>query len=198
MTTATLLGEPLPIELMNTVWADRAGKHDALSAPADVAEWLDRVGSSRVAGLDRLPAADLDDLRRRLLALRTAFLRLAGEATGDTRWATPDAESLHRAVADVNAAVVPRSPRLVWADGQATTRQERAPSDPAAAVLSTFAEEAVALFGDGNASRLRVCDGPDCGLYFVKDHPRREWCSPTCGNRVRAARHYRRHRKPVT
>jgi len=29
----------------------------------------------------------------------------------------------------------------------------------------------------------------------VKNHPRREWCSAACGNRVRAARHYRRHRK---
>ncbi|HEY0690395.1 MAG TPA: CGNR zinc finger domain-containing protein [Kribbella sp.] len=26
----------------------------------------------------------------------------------------------------------------------------------------------------------------------MKDHPRREWCSTTCGNRARAARHYAR------
>ncbi|MGW4623748.1 CGNR zinc finger domain-containing protein, partial [Streptomyces sp. NPDC004592] len=25
---------------------------------------------------------------------------------------------------------------------------------------------------------------------------RREWCSPTCGNRMRVARHYRRHHTP--
>jgi predicted RNA-binding Zn ribbon-like protein len=31
-------------------------------------------------------------------------------------------------------------------------------------------------------------------LYFVKTHPRREWCSVACGNRVRAARHYQRGR----
>jgi predicted RNA-binding Zn ribbon-like protein len=192
MTTATLLGEPLPIELMNTVWDDRAGKHDALSAPDGLPDWLTRVGN-RLPG--PLAPADIDRLRRRLPPLRQALLRLAAEATGDTRWAPSDAGSLARAVADVNAAVVPRSPQLVWAGGRAASRQERAPRDPVAAVLSTFAEEAVALFGDGDESRLRVCDGPDCGLYFVKNHPRREWCSSTCGNRVRAARHYRRHRK---
>jgi predicted RNA-binding Zn ribbon-like protein len=32
-------------------------------------------------------------------------------------------------------------------------------------------------------------------LYFVKRHPRREWCSAGCGNRARVARHYHRHRK---
>ncbi|MFI6847287.1 CGNR zinc finger domain-containing protein [Kitasatospora sp. NPDC050467] len=34
--------------------------------------------------------------------------------------------------------------------------------------------------------------GPGCVLYFVKKHPRREWCSAGCGTRARAARHYER------
>jgi hypothetical protein len=53
-----------------------------------------------------------------------------------------------------------------------------------------------------DSPRLRACQAPGCVLYFVKDHPRREWCSTACGNRARAARHYRRHRDhaetPVT
>ena len=36
-TTAPLLGEPLPVELMNTIWADREGVHDALTTPAEAA-----------------------------------------------------------------------------------------------------------------------------------------------------------------
>jgi predicted RNA-binding Zn ribbon-like protein len=35
---------------------------------------------------------------------------------------------------------------------------------------------------------------PNCVLFFIKDHPRREWCSPGCGNRARVAHHYDRHR----
>jgi len=45
--------------------------------------------------------------------------------------------------------------------------------------------------------RLRACQAPGCVLYFVRDHPRREWCSTTYGNRARAARHYRRHHPPA-
>jgi predicted RNA-binding Zn ribbon-like protein len=35
---------------------------------------------------------------------------------------------------------------------------------------------------------LRACGAPGCVLMFVKDHPRREWCSVACGNRARQAR----------
>ncbi|WP_440101770.1 CGNR zinc finger domain-containing protein [Streptosporangium sp. H16] len=40
---------------------------------------------------------------------------------------------------------------------------------------------------------LRACTAPRCVRYFVKKHGRQEWCKPSCGNRARAARHYRRH-----
>ncbi|MCB0944909.1 MAG: CGNR zinc finger domain-containing protein, partial [Mycobacterium sp.] len=54
---------------------------------------------------------------------------------------------------------------------------------------------AVELLTGPAAVRLRACNAPGCVLYFVKTHPRREWCSEGCGNRVRAARHYQRTRK---
>jgi predicted RNA-binding Zn ribbon-like protein len=60
--------------------------------------------------------------------------------------------------------------------------------------LAQVAEQAVALLGGADATRLRACYAPGCVLYFVKTHPRRAWCSVACGNRVRAARHYQRAR----
>jgi hypothetical protein len=45
------------------------------------------------------------------------------------------------------------------------------------------------------AALLRACGAPGCVLMFLKDHPRREWCSNACGNRARQARHYDRTRK---
>ncbi|MFB7310435.1 CGNR zinc finger domain-containing protein [Streptomyces sp. NPDC056192] len=30
--------------------------------------------------------------------------------------------------------------------------------------------------------------------YFIKEHPRQEWCMPSCGIRPRVARHRERHR----
>jgi predicted RNA-binding Zn ribbon-like protein len=60
--------------------------------------------------------------------------------------------------------------------------------------LGAIAHSAIGLLTDEEAARLRRCDGPDCELLFVATNLRRRWCSPTrCGNRVRGARHYRRH-----
>ena len=55
-------------------------------------------------------------------------------------------------------------------------------------------DAAVRLFTGPERESLRACHAPGCVLYFVKSHPRREWCSVACGNRVRAARHYQRAR----
>ncbi|MDR6317410.1 putative RNA-binding Zn ribbon-like protein [Actinoplanes couchii] len=57
-----------------------------------------------------------------------------------------------------------------------------------------MADEAIALFTGAARDDLRACPGPGCVLHFVRDSPRREWCSPGCGNRARAARHYARSR----
>ena len=43
LTTAPLLGEPLAVEFMNTIWADRSGVHDALASDAEVLAWLRAV-----------------------------------------------------------------------------------------------------------------------------------------------------------
>lgn len=49
------------------------------------------------------------------------------------------------------------------------------------------------LFAGPDQERLKACLAPGCVLYFMQNHPRREWCSAGCGNRARVARHYRRH-----
>jgi predicted RNA-binding Zn ribbon-like protein len=61
-------------------------------------------------------------------------------------------------------------------------------------VLAAVAADAIELVTGADRGRLRICGAPGCVLAFVKDHPRREWCSGLCGNRARQARHYRRSR----
>ncbi|MCO5972394.1 ABATE domain-containing protein [Actinoallomurus soli] len=204
-TSAPLLGEPLPIELMNTVWGDRDGVHDALDGPAGAAAWLravlPRLAPMTASDLDDLTAEDAGDLTGRLLRLRDALRRLAAEATGDPRpAATAPIRDLEAAVAVVNeaAGAVPRWAALTWTPGGTPARLIRAGGRAPAAAVSAIAEEAVDLFGRPDRLRLRACLAPGCVLYFRKDHPRREWCSAACGNRVRAARHYRRHRRSAS
>jgi predicted RNA-binding Zn ribbon-like protein len=59
-------------------------------------------------------------------------------------------------------------------------------------VLAALAADAIELLTGPARADLRACHAPGCVLMFVKDHPRREWCSGACGNRARQARHYRR------
>ncbi|WP_245849115.1 CGNR zinc finger domain-containing protein [Lentzea kentuckyensis] len=172
--------EPRPVLLMNTIWASRSQVHDDLTTVGGLREFLG------------VPA-DQDDLGA-FRALRQALRDLAGVLTEDTR-AVAQNRDLERAVAEVNRAA--RSarhwPQLTVRDGE-LLRHNESEGSLADRERASIAAEAVELFTGEDRVLLRACYAPGCVLYFVKDHPRREWCSPSCGNRVRAARHYRRNR----
>jgi predicted RNA-binding Zn ribbon-like protein len=103
---------------------------------------------------------------------------------------------LDTAVAEVNkvAAAVPQWSALVWTFGETPSRVTRTRGQAAAAAVSAIAEQGIDLFAHSDRLRLRACLAPGCLRYFIKDHPRREWCTTSCGNRARTARHYQRHR----
>jgi predicted RNA-binding Zn ribbon-like protein len=185
-----LPSEPVPVRLMNTIWADASGPQDDLTTTADVGDWLLATGVS-----DRITRPSRHELERARL-LRDALRRLAAFVTNDTRHAarSPLAD-LDEAIAAVNALAADAPTNLLALhQGQLTVAGDRAVS-PATLALAAVATDAVHLLTGPNATQLRACQAPGCVLYFVKSHPRREWCSEACGNRVRAARHYQRSRK---
>jgi predicted RNA-binding Zn ribbon-like protein len=212
-TAAPLLGEPLPVELMNTVWADRDGLHDELRDAAGLAAWLQAVAGRFTAGAAGggpggagpglalvVPGGRAGrELAGQFRELRDGLRGLAAAVTADPRaraagTGTPDVAAAVRAV-NAACARAPLWSRLTWAsppDGPARTLRS-AGTGPEAA-LSWIAEDAALLFTSTDAGQLRACPGPGCVLYFVRAHPRREWCSAVCGNRARVARHYQRHR----
>jgi predicted RNA-binding Zn ribbon-like protein len=199
-TRAKLLGEPLPVELMNTVGADRGGIYDALEDDAGAAAWLravaDRIGAEAGTGPEHLnedavrPAAgELRELRE----LRDALRRLAAEATGDPRPpATAPELTRQDAIVTLNG-LAAAWPELVWPAGGHPSGAYRASGTAADLAVALIAHQGVELFAGPRRDVLRPCLAPNCLLFFVKDHARREWCSPTCGNRARVARHYQRH-----
>lgn len=67
--------------------------------------------------------------------------------------------------------------------------------DEAKHLLVPVAEAAAGLLCHGDLSLIKKCGNPLCILYFhdtTKNHARR-WCSMAeCGNRMKAAAHYRR------
>ncbi|MEV6302919.1 ABATE domain-containing protein [Actinoplanes sp. NPDC051861] len=191
-TRAPLLGEPLPVELMNTIAVIDSGIHDALADDDEAAGWLRAVGGriATEAGAD--PDLTGDGLRRSLESLRElrdALRRLAAEMTADPRPpAAGPAPTRPEAIATLNALARAR-PEVVWPAGGQPARSYRAGN----LAVALIAVQAVELFTGRARERLRPCLAPNCLLFFAKDHGRREWCSPACGNRARVARHYRRH-----
>ena len=194
---APLLGEPLPIELANTAYAVRGQPRDGLQTTAHLAAWLREVGSSEVGSSEvgssevgssemrtTPTSADLATARRLRDAIRTiAAAIVRGDKPDDAAVATLNACAVstrqwHELQLRPDLRVVPRT------DGTHS-----------AAVLSEIAADAIELFGGPLRTELRACAGPGCVLFFLKDRPRREWCSPGCGNRARAARHYARARE---
>lgn len=155
---APRLRQGATIDLLNTRWADRAGRHDELEG-----------ASGRMRGL------------------RDALRSLAAARTGDPRPVASDGPGPAEALTILNdaAALAPSWPTLVGGDLAWTTDARGEDRE-----VGWAAAEAIRFLGSD--PELRACLAPGCVLYFVKDHPRRAWCSTACGNRERAARHYAR------
>ncbi|GGO60544.1 CGNR zinc finger domain-containing protein [Nonomuraea cavernae] len=186
---APVLGEPLPLEFGNTVYAVRGRPRDGLETAEHLAAWLRDVRARLAVALsdDDLRGVTDDDLISGR-ELRDA-IRLLADAAVAGQDADPDA------VATLNrhARQTPRWPQL-----RITPEPHVAVGTAGrsvAAVLTALAEDAIHLFGGPLRHEIHACHGPGCVLYFVRDSSRREWCSPGCGNRARAARHYAKVRK---
>ena len=183
-----LRDEPIAIELHNTVYAVGGTVVDGLAGRASVEAWLDGLAERLPDGGDRpepWPTA------REPVALRAAVrVALRAAVTG----AAQDAAALE--VINRASARAPRSPIAAWrpdADPVAATDYHGA--SRADVVIGALASDAIALLTGPERGDLRACGAPGCVLMFLKDHPRRAWCSNTCGNRARQARHYRRARR---
>jgi predicted RNA-binding Zn ribbon-like protein len=200
VTSAPLLGEPLPVELMNTIWADRDGVHDALADPDEALAWLSAVAFRIDLPVDddlaRFGPQERAHLAQALCRLRDALRRLGADATHDDRTAAASPTSdIETAVADLNqaAAAAPVWSSIEVGEGASPKQVLRSTKPAPEAAMAQIASGAVALLTGPEREMLRACHAPGCVLYFVKQHPRREWCSAGCGNRARVARHYQRH-----
>ncbi|KAA2250967.1 hypothetical protein F0L68_38400 [Solihabitans fulvus] len=185
-------GEPLPLDLVNTTFIHgglRGVLVDAMSSPAQLDDWLAaRLSRLGPALADRLVEESATDRRlAAFLDLRAALRALLAEQQGGEP--APAA-----ARAEVNRAARGAAGWVELGDGAppAITRRWTEP-DPYRIAAGEVAVAAVELLSGPDREHLRACAAPGCILYFLKTHSRREWCSSVCGNRVRVARHSRRH-----
>ncbi len=171
------------LALVNTEIEPRGERVDLLPDGRSLGEWM-RAQGLRSGRAAVIPDEDLDRMRRLRSAVRAVFM---ARAMGG--------RPPRSALTTINGAVarVPSTARLRWNQGGPT--EETIWPEGAEATEVAFAElaaSAIRTLLPDRGDRLRLCEAHGCNRMFIADHRRRRWCSRACGDRVRAARHYRK------
>lgn len=176
------------LALVNTRRARAGESIDELATPVALRRWLRDRGlgedPSRAPGrrIDDVAVATVRDLRAAVRELLLARIEDRRAAAG--------------AVDLVNAAsaAVPTAAQLRWDVDHAPRRtQAAAGAGLIELACAALAADAIDLVTGPDHAVLRACGAPGCVRLLLADHPRRQWCSKRCGDRVRAGRYYRRH-----
>ncbi|WP_019869528.1 CGNR zinc finger domain-containing protein [Salinispora oceanensis] len=169
-----LIGEPLGLDLLNTIWVDAEGPHDLLGDLVGTRLWL--------ASNDRSHWPATEPVRQALLVAREAIRAHLTDPASPA------------ALAALNSVLAwGHVTRSVGQDGPTTVVRVE---DPVHLAAWHAADNYHTLLTE-RADRLRRCAHPDCVLHFLDTSPKgnRRWCSMAgCGNRAKAARHYARSR----
>lgn len=183
-----VLGRPLDA-------ADDAGADEAAA---------DHEGSDEAAadddGVDNAGAEVRDAqavLRDELVRVRRAVRALFARAVAPEPPSKADADRLMDA--DAALRMVNRAAdrlgtmQLDWPDdGPPVTRWAGRTEDPVALLVAAVGRSTIDFLSGPDRVRLRACPAARCVKYFLQDDPRQLWCSPSCGNRERVNRHYRK------
>ena len=158
---------------------------DLLATREDLHRWLE--AERRRLGDCAFAIAHLDEIR----ALRDAVRSLLAASAHGTAPLPEALEHLNAA-----SAAAPMAPELeVGIDGELRMVERATVGDALAQLLARLALSAITLVTRREGERLQVCEAPSCGMFFLGS---RRWCCGACGNRARAARHYRRTRARAT
>jgi predicted RNA-binding Zn ribbon-like protein len=171
----------LAVDFANTVACPSCRVADALSSAAEYNRWL---RGRRDLSIRKVQANDVGTLRR----FRADVRALLSACVSRT---PPPASSLAR----VNRA---RERAAGWNDlmwhRERWMIMERGTMRPAAdRNVEAVAQSITDLLVGPDRTKLRACQGPGCSHFLLARTRQQIWCSPTgCGNRVRAARHWRK------
>ncbi|MEV7891859.1 CGNR zinc finger domain-containing protein [Streptomyces sp. NPDC002817] len=186
----------LALDLALTIRHDgHGGVADDLGEPAGLTAWVrahpDVVpnAAAYMAGDPELTA--VRELRAAVRALFARAVRPGEPSPADAARLLPAPQAVE--LLNTAAARTPTVPVLRWADG-AEPAVERRAAHGAEELTAVLAQAAIGFLAGPDRERLRACHAPRCVRYFIKEHPRQEWCKPSCGNRARVARHHERHK----
>jgi predicted RNA-binding Zn ribbon-like protein len=167
---------------------------DLLASPADLRSWL-ALQADRIPDAAALGATDrLTELGQADVAAVHAVREHAAAAINGARLGHEPPEAAMRGLNQALRAA-PAIKELAW-NGTAVTVAPRRKGPLGVRVAAHLAEVTADLLADPAIVKVRECEADDCLMLFLPAHPRRRWCSTSrCGNRVRVARYYQRHKK---
>lgn len=157
---------------------------ESLGDPAAASAWLrHELGYTQTYPLGKTEYA-------RLLALRDSAQRLLRARLAGGPPAPDDLLRLNQA-----SSAAPRCDQLGedWRRSlQFGGSGSRDPRD-LAELFAALASATISLAADSSAN-LAECGAEDCVVLFLRTDPRQRWHSDRCGNRMRAARSYAKHK----
>lgn len=186
-----VLGEPLAVELANTLYERPEATVDFLGRSDWIVAWLGLTVSHPTLTLPkRIDPSGGDQIR----SLRNVVRALMSTATQthpqpDPSWVV----TLNRFTDSTRFRF-----RLEWTEGNAPRSAINPTGRGFNAVLTHLAIEAISFLSSPDVARVRRCDGPDCPMLFVQQHHKRRFCHDGCAHRARQARYYQHHRTPGT
>ncbi len=191
------IGENLCLDFVNTEVIAGGNRTDLLRNFDDLVAWCaaaQLVSPAQASGMTRQWTGGRDAERtfKQAIDLR-ATLRVMVERLAAGRPAV-----LQAALDRINDVLRTRAAdlRIVRTKDGYETRYRPLFIEPAH-LLVPIARSAADLLSTSDLTLVRKCQNPQCILYFydtTKNHARR-WCSMTgCGNRAKAAAHYKRTR----
>jgi predicted RNA-binding Zn ribbon-like protein len=174
-----LIGEPMSMDLLNTVWVEGGQQYDLLDTADGLQVWL-----AGQPGIDPEAASVTDAARRQLAGVRETLRDVVKAHLGGR---------VNEEAQEQFNALLARG-RLVRRLGLAGPELTPEVDDPADLIAWLAADDYLRLL-ERDPARIRACAHPDCVLHFydISRKANRRWCSMAgCGNRAKAARHYAR------
>ncbi|MBB6466996.1 putative RNA-binding Zn ribbon-like protein [Aminobacter lissarensis] len=184
-----LTGELLGLDLINTRARSGADSIDHLATPDRLRAWValevERLGEFGGDALAKVTQADLAPIR----SLRECASQLVDQVRHGK---TPSHTSLRELNQTLSAA--PVHLELRWG-GSSMAAEPRRTGAVIADLAAHLAEAVAHMLTDPGVRSIRKCEAEDCTMLFLPASNRRRWCAAArCGNRMRVARYYQRHK----
>jgi predicted RNA-binding Zn ribbon-like protein len=193
-----LLGGRLCLDFVDTVnWDSPRRARERFYSFADLVDWaqfMEQVSASQAGRLRNLAEQRPDEamaIYRQAIDLRATLHRIFAAVAAGHEPANDDLAGLNAALAATlpHRRLVPGPDHFEWGWSDEL---------PLARVLWPVLPSAAELLTSKELDRVGQCAGESCGWLFLDTsrNRSRRWCEMEhCGNRAKARRHYRRHKR---